>query len=257
LSLDDGMMKNNKKDNYLISTAISMFIILAVSAMILSVFIMAEVGRYSIDSSLFIIEYSECETAESHSETSIFNDTTTTYINTTTEDIIKTETTQKLEESYFSESIISSNTTEFIKTDFESTTTITSTYEETSTNTITSLKDLSRLFVKSFSRGTYYCYGCPKVGGSGRSLISCDYGDGDVKGSIASSYLYNNYGYLYNGNRSKFYIECPDYPEMNGYYYLDDSDAGNSEVIDFFYINSSGCPFHNVGVINVNVYIYT
>lgn len=250
-------MKNSKKDNYLISTAISMFIILAVSAMILSVFIMTEIGRYSIDSSLFMIECSECETTESHSDTSIFYDTTTTYINTTSDNITKNETTQKFEESYFSESIISSNTTESMKTDFETTTAITSTYEETSTNTTTSLKDINILFVKSFSRGTYYCYGCSKVGGSGRSLISCDCGDETVKGSIASSYLYNNYGYLYSGNRSKFYIECPDYPEMNGYYYLDDSDAGNSEVIDFFYINSSGCPFRNVGVIKVNVYIDT
>ena len=42
---------------------------------------------------------------------------------------------------------------------------------------------------------------------------------------------------------------------MNGLYYLDDSDAGNSDVIDFFYINASECPFRNVGVVTVNCYI--
>jgi hypothetical protein len=42
---------------------------------------------------------------------------------------------------------------------------------------------------------------------------------------------------------------------MSGYYYLDDSDAGNSNVIDFLYINSSECPFRNVGVISVDCYI--
>jgi hypothetical protein len=115
----------------------------------------------------------------------------------------------------------------------------------------------NRTFVKTFTRGTYYCYGCSKVGGSGRTLISCAVGDGDVKGSIASSYLFKNYGYNYNGNRTKVYLEISSYPQMNGYYYLDDSDAGNSNVIDFFYINSSECQFKNAGVISVNCYIDT
>ena len=42
---------------------------------------------------------------------------------------------------------------------------------------------------------------------------------------------------------------------MNGYYYLDDSDVGNPNVIDFFYINSSECPFRNAGVVYVDCYI--
>lgn len=110
-------------------------------------------------------------------------------------------------------------------------------------------------FVKTFSRGTYYCYGGPRRGGSGRQLISCGYGNGTVKGSIASSYLYRNYGYNYNGNRTMVYLEISGYPAMNGYYYLDDSDAGNPNVIDFFYITSSECLFRNQGVVSVNCYI--
>lgn len=110
-------------------------------------------------------------------------------------------------------------------------------------------------FVKVFSRGTYYCYGGPRQGGSGRQLISCGCGNGTVKGSIASSYLYRNYGYNYNGKRTMVYLEISGYPAMNGYYYLDDSDAGNPNVIDFFYITSSECLFRNQGVVSVNCYI--
>ena len=83
-------------------------------------------------------------------------------------------------------------------------------------------------YVKNFSRGTYYAYGYQCTGGSGRSLIDCSYGSNGVKGSIASSYLYRNYGYNYNGKRTMVYLEISGYPSMNGYYYLDDSDAGNS-----------------------------
>lgn len=42
---------------------------------------------------------------------------------------------------------------------------------------------------------------------------------------------------------------------MNGYYYLDDSDAGNPNVIDFYYIYASNCPFRNQGVVQVECWI--
>lgn len=110
-------------------------------------------------------------------------------------------------------------------------------------------------YVKNFSRGTYYAYGYQCTGGSGRSLIDCSYGSGGVKGSIASSYLYRNYGYNYNGKRTMVYLEISDYPSMNGYYYLDDSDAGNSNVIDFYYTYNSNCQFQYQGVVSVDCYI--
>lgn len=108
-------------------------------------------------------------------------------------------------------------------------------------------------YVKNFSRGTYYAYGYQCTGGSGRSLIDCSYGSNGVKGSIASSYLYRNYGYNYNGKRTMVYLEISGYPSMNGYYYLDDSDAGNSNVIDFYYTYNSNCQFQ--GVVSVDCYI--
>ncbi len=111
------------------------------------------------------------------------------------------------------------------------------------------------VYVKTFSRGTYYAYGSHRNGGSGRNLIDCSQGDGTVKGSVASSYLYNAYGYNYNGSRTMVYLEIDGYSEMNGWYYLDDSDAGNSEVIDFFYICGSNCQFQYQGVVQVDCYI--
>ena len=110
-------------------------------------------------------------------------------------------------------------------------------------------------YVKNFSRGTYYAYGYQCTGGSGRSLIDCSYGSGGVKGSIASSYLYRNYGYNYNGKRTMVYLEISGYPSMNGYYYLDDSDAGNPNVIDFYYPYNSNCQFQYQGVVSVDCYI--
>lgn len=127
------------------------------------------------------------------------------------------------------------------------------TYEETTTETTSSAGGMT--FVKTFTRGTFYAYGGARTGGSGRSLIDCSYGNGYVKGSIASSYLYRNYGYNYNGSRTMVYLEISGYPSMNGYYYLDDSDAGNSNVIDFFYYYNSNCQFQNQGVVTVNCYI--
>lgn len=110
-------------------------------------------------------------------------------------------------------------------------------------------------YVKHFTRGTYYAYGGPRKGGSQRQLIDCSIGDGAVKGSIASSYLYRNYGYNYNGKRTMVYLEINGYPQMNGYYYLDDCDAGNSNVIDFFFLYGGNCQFQEQGVVQVDCYI--
>jgi len=112
-------------------------------------------------------------------------------------------------------------------------------------------------YVKNFSRGTYYPAGYGAYGGSGRSLIDCSWGDGNVQGSIASSYLYNTYGYNYGSSgRTTVYLDVNDCPEMSGYYYVDDCDAGNPNVIDFFYNESSNCPFQYQGVLqDVDCYI--
>lgn len=118
-------------------------------------------------------------------------------------------------------------------------------------------------YVKHFSRGTYYTgWG----GGSGRTLIDCSYGNGEIKGSVASYYLWRTYGYNYNGQRTKIYVEVSGYPSMSGFYYLDDCSANYGywagsrwvdpdDVIDFYYYSNSNCQFQNQGVVQVDVYI--
>ena len=122
-------------------------------------------------------------------------------------------------------------------------------------NTLSELQ-LNIQFEKTFNTGTYYAYGGPRKGGSGRQLIDCSQGDGMIKGSIASRYLYEKYGYNYNNKRTMVYLEIADYPSMNGLYYLDDSNAaGYNDVIDFFYLQNCNCPFQYQGVVKVDCYI--
>ena len=106
-------------------------------------------------------------------------------------------------------------------------------------------------------RGTYYAPGSwnqySAIGGSGHSLIDCNYGgDGYAKGSIASGYLYNLLGYYANGGRTTVWLCVDGYPEMSGLYYLDDSSG--ADVIDFFYSSNSNCQFSQAGVVSVDVY---
>ena len=217
-----------------------------------------------------IVETTETTDTTIENDTTLQSETTTSHStqefeSTTAQTITHTTTITKETES-LRQASIDANTT--VNTTLTTTKNIVNTTITTSTTDLT--KDIettsystdettttqsSRTFVKTFTRGTYYCYGCAKVGGSGRNLISCGVGSGDIKGSIASSYLYKTYGYNHNGNRTKVYLEIKSYPEMTGYYYLDDSDAGNSNVIDFFYINSSECLFRNAGVVYVDCYI--
>ena len=119
----------------------------------------------------------------------------------------------------------------------------------------------SMTYVKRFSRGTYYPAGPNAKGGSTRYLIDCSKGDGTVKGSVASSYLYTVYDYDYNGSRTLLYLEVydkkgvRDFSDMNGYYYLDDSDNWNPNVIDFFYEYEDNCPFKGIGVVDVECWV--
>lgn len=111
-------------------------------------------------------------------------------------------------------------------------------------------------FVKTFTHNTYYpdYVNNSMKGGSGRTLIGCDIGEGDIKGSIASRYLYDKFKYNYNGKRTKVYLVVYNYPEMTGYYYLDDccSDANEKlrcNTIDFYYRYPCNCPFYSpIGV---------
>lgn len=214
----------------------------------------------TVESTLTVDETTVLETTDESTDTETTETSTTTYDSTTTTE----ETTvviTTLETTTLAKIIVTTQPTTTKQTTTQTTTvkttmttTTTQTQEETTTTTTDTISG-NRTFVKNFSRGTYYCYGKAMKGGSGRQLISCAVGDDFAKGSIASSYLYRNYGYNYNGSRTYVYLEIRNYPEMNGYYYLDDSDAGNPNVIDFFYINSSECSFRNAGVVYVDCYI--
>lgn len=119
---------------------------------------------------------------------------------------------------------------------------------------------LDNVYFVSQLKGTYYLptraqQGKILKGGSGRYLIDCSKGDSSIKGSVASSYFYSRYGYNYNNERTLLYLEVEEYPEMNGYYYLDDSNAAGIDLIDFFFYEKDSCPFSKQGVVTVKTYI--
>ena len=136
---------------------------------------------------------------------------------------------------------------------------------QTCVTEVSEVQDTNNLtYVKRFTRGTFYhTWGAPSNGGSGRFLLDCSYDNGEIMGSIASSYLYSNYSYNYNGQRTKVYLEVydkhgvSDYSFMNGWYYVDDCDAWNPAVIDFYYTSEGNCPyqFRLDGVVEVECWI--
>lgn len=134
-------------------------------------------------------------------------------------------------------------------------------YKEPSDEQVT-VNNYSLTYLKSFSRGTFYpgiAYSSDPtniIGGSGRTLLD-ETGNtmSEIKGSLASNYIYRNYGYNRNNGRTLVYIKCDAYEEMNGLYYLDDSQDYNNEVIDFFYYYPENCPFQQAGVITVDAWL--
>ena len=202
------------------------------------------VGNSDYADAVLIIDTTEYTTTIS---TTIEAETTTQTIYETTTQTIYETTTQTIYETTKAIEVIPETTTTTVAME------IITEYIEPVPEVIE--PDGSMTYVKNFTRGTYYAYGGQGIGGSQRQLIDCSIGDGTVKGSIASSYLYGNYGYNYNGKRTMVYLEIENYSQMNGYYYLDDCDAGNSNVIDFYFLYESNCPFQEQGVVQVDCYI--
>ena len=92
-------------------------------------------------------------------------------------------------------------------------------------------------------------------GGSGRILLDCGVKDDNIKGSVACRSAYELYGYNYNEERTKLYIRVPDFPEMTGYYYLDDC-CGPYDVVDFYFGEEDNCPFKGIGrIFNIEVFL--
>lgn len=197
------------------------------------------------------------ETTITETSTDVSTEATTTVEETTTATPVESTTTVEV--------TTETSQVQTIATSRKSTTTsATMTTETTSSHKVTTTTETTQeeqnlpdiQFVKTFSRGTYYAYGGPRKGGSGRQLIDCSIGNDKVKGSIASWYLYKNYGYKYNGKRTMVYLEVKGYSQMDGFYYLDDSCAkGHDNVIDFFFLKNSNCPFQYQGVVKVDCYI--
>ena len=99
-------------------------------------------------------------------------------------------------------------------------------------------------FKMTYYPETYYYPGV--CGGSTRTLRGYgDYSDG-IRGSVASRSLYEMYGYDRNG-RTTIYLEFSSYPEMNGWYFLDDYCA-HYGVIDVFVFSEYACPFGHDGI---------
>lgn len=134
------------------------------------------------------------------------------------------------------------------------TTVTTTTTEATTTTTVThDIKD--RLVDYGFFSGTYYrgegVNPCP--GGSGRMLMDCTPSDNDIKGSIACRRIQEDYGYNING-RTRVYLEFTSYPQMNGWYYVDDACASYN-VVDVYFINYATCPWQNDGVTDIHLWV--
>lgn len=232
---------NSKNTSYI--TAICFLIFIAIACTVA----LAKLFKIPIDSDSDVL----------HTETtSMCSSDTTTLSATTTTETTTTETT-----TITTTTVNTTTTTE--------TPVIETTVYTTMTETIaqdTSCRMVYDAVHKVFSRGTYYCGSYGTKGGSRRQLIDCSVGDGIIKGSVASYFLYSELGYNLHGNRTVVYLEIPEFPEMNGLYYLDDCSTsedvtvGNmtidaNETIDFFYTNANNCLFQNIGVVAVKCYL--
>lgn len=195
-------------------------------------------------------------TSTSYAETEIETSGVSTVI-TTTEDIIISIINPQI-------IVIPDETSKATTKTTKTTTVTTTTY---SVNTITTTTTVSshdsqtidntfgKQFVGTF-QGTYYVYPQGTHGGSGRELIDCSIGNGEVKGSISSRSLFNQFKYNING-RTMVYIESESCKSLCGYYYLDDSTREDVlGVIDFFYNCEENSPFCGIGrLYDINVYV--
>ena len=84
-------------------------------------------------------------------------------------------------------------------------------------------------------------------------LVSCYEKETSYKGSVASKYVYERYGYYIN-DKTMVYIEFRKYPKLNGWYSVDDCNADPS-IVDFYFADYSTCPWRNDGLTSVDVWI--
>jgi len=137
----------------------------------------------------------------------------------------------------------------------ESTTTTVTTTTDVTTEPITTVTNVTdtMTYIGSFCATYYKGDGVPCYGGSGRMLVSCYEKDEWYKGSVASKFVFENYGYDVNG-KTMVYIEFPSFERLNGWYSVDDCNA-DSSIVDFYFSDYSTCPWQNDGVVMCQVWI--
>jgi len=136
------------------------------------------------------------------------------------------------------------------------TTTVTTetTAATTTTTTTTAEAPYSRMQYVGEFKGTYYRGASnPCKGGSGRELLDCTPKATEIKGSVACRFIQEEYGYDLNG-RTIVWCEFPMLHQMDGFYYVDDA-CRDFNVIDFYFIDYSTCPWQNDGKTTVDLYI--
>lgn len=142
-----------------------------------------------------------------------------------------------------------------ITTTATSTTTATTIDTTHTTTTDVTTTDLSKYlnYIGEFTGKYYHGDYNPCFGGSGRLLEDCTPKSGEMKGSVACRYIQENFGYNVNG-RTRVYLELPSYPDMNGFYWVDDACA-SSTVVDFYFINYATNPWQNDGVTDIHLWM--
>lgn len=197
-----------------------------------------------------VTETTTCVTTTTEEETTTCSTTTTT----TSSTVATTSTT-----SYTTETQTQTTTSE---TTTETSRQTTTTEETTNTYTImttceavetTATEQGQMTYLGNFT-GMYYkgeTYPCN--GGSGRMLVSCYEKIDSYKGSVASKFIYYNYDYNMNG-KTMVYIEFEKYPQLNGWYSVDDCNE-DQNVVDFYFADYSTCPWQTAGVTPVSVWI--
>ena len=141
-------------------------------------------------------------------------------------------------------------TTESETTTEQNTTTIIFTTESETTAKAAECGDLKNL---GTFKGTYYAVKAPCKGGSGRTLKSCSIKADSYKGSVASRYIYEHYGYTVN-SKTMVYLEIKEFPKMNGWYSVDDCN-GNEKIVDLYFATKCECPYKTRGVVTVTMYV--
>lgn len=196
--------------------------------------------------------------ASSETSTTSVVETTNSTTSTPTETEVVTSTTQ-------------SNTTLALKrtTTAGVTTTVSTTKKKVTTTTTKATKtDISDTLIPvGVFKLTYYTPTKNQnpnglKGGSGRTLLDCSTTSSGVMGSVASKSIVMGvkgiipkYGYSYKGKQTTIYMDVPNFPELSGYYFVDDC-SGGDYIVDLYYSNKNNCPFKNQGVIkNAMVYV--